>query len=71
MEIAVTAYAQVARADNAEEPEKGAAQAAALEAVEEALHYADNRGFNYPFADTLCVGIGDVCVEQSHPIGVG
>ncbi|MEN6550089.1 MAG: hypothetical protein ABFE07_28940 [Armatimonadia bacterium] len=40
------------------------AREAALEAVEEALHAAENRGFNHPYAETLCVGVAGVVLAK-------
>lgn len=42
------------------------AREAALEAVDEALHNAENRGFNHSYADTLCVGVAAVELEKKQ-----
>ncbi len=43
-------------------------QNSAMEAIDEALNHAANRGFNHPLADEVSVGIAGVELENGEPL---
>ncbi len=63
-EIRVLVTLQVDECDPAAKIEPEAMQEAAVEAVKNALHTAEDNGFSHAWADDLCIGVVDAVAYE-------